>query len=702
MSCQFKIITIRGFPKHSMAAKVLTFFRMCAIILFILVSFLIKVASAETPDCKYFTATPSNTEFISNEFTVDFNFKISSNQNDTCRVKFETLENYNFYTIYNNVSKEFSYLQRDFTIDNSLTLNCRSIFNNYGNYTINVHLNDRIFVFTFSIIEYCIDVQYSWNISPISSYTVVLTNICNAIPVIETIVEFRHLDCKSCAQFKDVKRLQFNSSQVKQFWHTTREYPVYLEVIGAKTYLYVTKKAPPQIVQKESTNVTIYNFTRTERNTPIELKRMCIVFINETFEFAVNNEAIINVYFENSNCRTYDLYASIFSEKSIIPIVSKIPITPNINQNITFTPTILGNHSIVFEGKSGILNIYSFIVKEKHAQAITILKSILLALVILTIYLNGFYIKKTKPDLKYALPCIVGSLNQFILMPILAIITVSIVDNIYFKLGLLIACICPGGLSSNIWTKLFNGDVNLSFAMTLVSSILCIPIIAVYIPFVIPMIINTTLGIPFIYIALLTFVPILLQLFGFLTKILLNYDVVKKYVGIMFKVSNLLKLILMITLVILQKDSFPTINSNIFIFLIPTACSGILIFILFCGLNVCWFKFDLTTILIECIMQNSSIAIVILQLGLTAPYNDIACIPTIIIDFASTVSLSIAWVIRYCLLKFNCECAILFEFCASKDVENVQQDERELKPLRQRRNSHRDENPYMVVFNPQS
>ena len=77
-------------------------------------------------------------------------------------------------------------------------------------------------------------------------------------------------------------------------------------------------------------------------------------------------------------------------------------------------------------------------------------------------------------------------------------------------------------------------------------------------------------------------------------------------------------------------------------------------FILFCSLNVCWFKFDLTTILIECIMQNSSIAIVILQLGLTAPYNDIACIPTIIIDFASTISLSIAWVIRYCLLKFNC------------------------------------------------
>jgi sodium/bile acid cotransporter 3/5 len=37
--------------------------------------------------------------------------------------------------------------------------------------------------------------------------------------------------------------------------------------------------------------------------------------------------------------------------------------------------------------------------------------------------------------------------------------------------GLLVIGVCPGGIASNFWTLLLDGDVNLSITMTFVSSI---------------------------------------------------------------------------------------------------------------------------------------------------------------------------------------------------------------------------------------
>ena len=39
------------------------------------------------------------------------------------------------------------------------------------------------------------------------------------------------------------------------------------------------------------------------------------------------------------------------------------------------------------------------------------------------------------------------------------------------RLGLFVIGVCPGGVASNFWTLLFNGDVNLSITMTFVSTI---------------------------------------------------------------------------------------------------------------------------------------------------------------------------------------------------------------------------------------
>lgn len=45
------------------------------------------------------------------------------------------------------------------------------------------------------------------------------------------------------------------------------------------------------------------------------------------------------------------------------------------------------------------------------------------------------------------------------------------IDDSLKGFGLLVMGVCPGGLASNFWTLLLDGDVNLSITMTFVSSI---------------------------------------------------------------------------------------------------------------------------------------------------------------------------------------------------------------------------------------
>jgi sodium/bile acid cotransporter 3/5 len=45
------------------------------------------------------------------------------------------------------------------------------------------------------------------------------------------------------------------------------------------------------------------------------------------------------------------------------------------------------------------------------------------------------------------------------------------IDDPLMGFGLLVIGVCPGGIASNFWTLLLDGDVNLSITMTFVSSI---------------------------------------------------------------------------------------------------------------------------------------------------------------------------------------------------------------------------------------
>ena len=83
----------------------------------------------------------------------------------------------------------------------------------------------------------------------------------------------------------------------------------------------------------------------------------------------------------------------------------------------------------------------------------------------------------------YPKPFFVGLLNQMIILPLVAFIIISLIDiKNELAVGIMILGSCPGGVTSNIITKLAKGDTALSISYTAVISLLTIltlPIITI-------------------------------------------------------------------------------------------------------------------------------------------------------------------------------------------------------------------------------
>lgn len=71
------------------------------------------------------------------------------------------------------------------------------------------------------------------------------------------------------------------------------------------------------------------------------------------------------------------------------------------------------------------------------------------------------------------LPIVIGMFGQIILLPVLAL-TIATILRLppEFAVGLVLISCCPGGSSSNIFSKLSGGDVALSVSLTALSSII--------------------------------------------------------------------------------------------------------------------------------------------------------------------------------------------------------------------------------------
>tara|TARA_B100001029_G_C15052757_1_gene452018 strand:- start:967 stop:1776 length:810 start_codon:yes stop_codon:yes gene_type:complete len=70
---------------------------------------------------------------------------------------------------------------------------------------------------------------------------------------------------------------------------------------------------------------------------------------------------------------------------------------------------------------------------------------------------------------------LLGSINQLIILPIIAFLTILITGlNNEIAVGIMILACCPGGVTSNMITKLAKGDTALSISYTAMSSIITV------------------------------------------------------------------------------------------------------------------------------------------------------------------------------------------------------------------------------------
>ena len=105
-----------------------------------------------------------------------------------------------------------------------------------------------------------------------------------------------------------------------------------------------------------------------------------------------------------------------------------------------------------------------------------------IAPICLAIIMFGLGLGLTAQDflrvLKNAKDFLIGFLSQVILLPIVAIILISLISlPVEIAMGVMVIAAAPGGVTSNILTKFADGDVALSVTLTAIVSLLSIIIV---------------------------------------------------------------------------------------------------------------------------------------------------------------------------------------------------------------------------------
>ncbi len=89
--------------------------------------------------------------------------------------------------------------------------------------------------------------------------------------------------------------------------------------------------------------------------------------------------------------------------------------------------------------------------------------------------------------LKFPKAVLVGLVNQFILLPIIAFILIHIFQiNSTMAIGIMILAVCPGGVTSNLISQVCNGNIALSVTLTSIASVLSV--------FTIPLVLTYSIG----------------------------------------------------------------------------------------------------------------------------------------------------------------------------------------------------------------
>ena len=205
-----------------------------------------------------------------------------------------------------------------------------------------------------------------------------------------------------------------------------------------------------------------------------------------------------------------------------------------------------------------------------------------------------------------------GIINQMILLPIVAFIIVSIINlPNEMAVGMMILACCPGGVTSNMITKIAKGDTALSISYTAVVSIASV----ITLPLIVGFSMQHFLGsnaptINILYLGLtmflITTMPVTIGLY-INTK---YHNITAPFLPIANKISTVLFIIIVIGALASEWDLF---IKNLII--LAPAIITLIIIMLFIGYNsALWFgisKKKAITISIESGIQNATVGITI-------------------------------------------------------------------------------------------
>ena len=224
----------------------------------------------------------------------------------------------------------------------------------------------------------------------------------------------------------------------------------------------------------------------------------------------------------------------------------------------------------------------------------------------------GLTIKDFKNILREPKAFGLGIINQMILLPIVAFFVVSIIKlPNEMAVGMMILACCPGGVTSNIITKLAKGDTALSISYTAVVSIVSV----ITLPLIVGFSMQHFLGsnAPTINILSLGLTMFLITTFPVAIGLYINtkyHNIAVPFLPIANKISTILFIIIVIGALASEWDLFIK-NLNT----LAPAIIALIVIMLFIGYNsAIWFSISnkkAVTIAIESGVQNATVGVTI-------------------------------------------------------------------------------------------
>lgn len=252
-----------------------------------------------------------------------------------------------------------------------------------------------------------------------------------------------------------------------------------------------------------------------------------------------------------------------------------------------------------------------------------------------------------KGVLKKPIGPVIGVLGQFLLMPLVSFGLGFLIfpDDPTMRLGMFFSGITPGGGSSNIWTFILNGNLNLSLAMTTISTLLSFGLMPAWL-FSLGQIIfaDADIGVPYGRIAMFVFGLIIPLAIGFGLQ-RFTPKIAKFMVKILKGFSTTLLLFIIIFAIITNLYIFELFTWQIYV----------------AGMCIPWVGYaagytfarifkqpheDAIAICIEVGNQNTGISIFLLRYALTQPAADLTTVIPVMVAIMTPVPMIIIFILQ--------------------------------------------------------